>query len=191
MDDAKRCTGCGKTKKLDEFSPKRGGKLGRHAQCKPCRSIARVSARAADPERVRAVDRKADLKRGPSTPRVVKWRQDNPEAHTLRSRQDRSKRRAAERAGGTAPVDFAALYAAFSDCYLCGQQLAGDTDMDHVVPLSRGGAHCPANLRPTHEPCNLRKSNKLLTELDWYAGPVDIGVSVCHDGATTTDEGTI
>ncbi|MGE0294938.1 MAG: HNH endonuclease [Hyphomonadaceae bacterium] len=35
------------------------------------------------------------------------------------------------------------------------------------MPLSRGGTHTEANLRVVCSPCNLRKSNKLLSELNW------------------------
>jgi 5-methylcytosine-specific restriction endonuclease McrA len=42
-------------------------------------------------------------------------------------------------------------------CYLCG---AGDValEMDHVIPLSRGGQHVAANLRPACVLCNRRKA---------------------------------
>jgi 5-methylcytosine-specific restriction endonuclease McrA len=191
MDDAKQCTGCRKTKALDEFSPKRGGKLGRHAQCKLCRAAARVADRAANPERARAVDRKAEQNRKQtSAQRSAAWRAANPERHRIQSQQNRARRRAVQAAATVGKVCYESLYAFFLDCYLCGQPLAGATDVDHIVPLARGGAHCQDNLRPTHEACNLRKSDKFLAELDWYAGPVDIGVGLCHDGATPTNEGT-
>lgn len=37
--------------------------------------------------------------------------------------------------------------------------------IDHVIPLSKGGKHCLANLRPACAPCNLSKHNKSLK--DW------------------------
>ncbi|MGH3587804.1 MAG: HNH endonuclease [Pseudonocardia sp.] len=43
----------------------------------------------------------------------------------------------------------------------------GDADevihMDHVVPLSKGGAHAIGNVLPACAPCNLSKSDKLLS----------------------------
>ena len=36
--------------------------------------------------------------------------------------------------------------------------------LDHVIPLARGGKHCPANLRPACEGCNLSKKDKPLDE---------------------------
>lgn len=73
------------------------------------------------------------------------------------------------------PVDYAAIYAAHDNCYLCGRTLVNPVHMDHVIPLSRGGAHSIGNLLPAHNRCNLRKHDKLLSELDWYRGPVDLG----------------
>lgn len=35
---------------------------------------------------------------------------------------------------------------------------------DHVIPISRGGKHCLANLRPACAHCNLTKHNKTLSE---------------------------
>lgn len=48
-------------------------------------------------------------------------------------------------------------------CYLCGEPWE---HMDHVIPLSRGGTHWPSNIRPACAPCNRRKYNKLLHELE-------------------------
>ena len=37
--------------------------------------------------------------------------------------------------------------------------------IDHVIPLTKGGPHCPSNLRPACRKCNCSKNNKLLK--DW------------------------
>lgn len=43
-------------------------------------------------------------------------------------------------------------------CHLCGGQiLPGFLDFDHVVPLSKGGAHSYENIRPSHSSCNRSK----------------------------------
>lgn len=55
-----------------------------------------------------------------------------------------------------------------STCYMCGRRLAHwEVVLDHVVPVSRGGAHSESNMRVACRPCNLRKSNKLLEECGW------------------------
>lgn len=40
-------------------------------------------------------------------------------------------------------------------CAYCGAN--SPTHIDHVKPLSRGGAHCLSNLRPACPTCNMRK----------------------------------
>lgn len=53
-------------------------------------------------------------------------------------------------------------------CHICGtrvgQKIAWphprSASLDHVVPLSKGGAHDPANVRLAHLSCNSSKSNK-------------------------------
>lgn len=53
-----------------------------------------------------------------------------------------------------------------STCYLCSQVLSADEiQLEHVVPLSRGGAHSADNLRVSCDPCNRRKGTKLLEEM--------------------------
>lgn len=50
-------------------------------------------------------------------------------------------------------------------CYVCGVLLASeDVHIEHVTPLSRGGAHVAGNLRVSCQPCNFRKGKKLLEE---------------------------
>lgn len=52
-------------------------------------------------------------------------------------------------------------------CYICEQSILPDhkIDFDHVIPLSRGGAHTEDNIKVTHRPCNRRKFNRLLEEM--------------------------
>ncbi len=59
------------------------------------------------------------------------------------------------RAGQRARAAVAAAYAGAWVCHLCGRPIGGqDWDVDHVVPVSRGGGDELANLRPAHASCN-------------------------------------
>jgi 5-methylcytosine-specific restriction endonuclease McrA len=42
-------------------------------------------------------------------------------------------------------------------CWMCGKTA---NSIDHVIPVSRGGFHWPANLRPSCKSCNSRKFNR-------------------------------
>ena len=62
------------------------------------------------------------------------------------------------------------MSAAKVTCYLCGQQFAPDeTVMDHIVPRSRGGSDGKRNRAPACKPCDARKSDSLLSELEWVS----------------------
>jgi len=51
-------------------------------------------------------------------------------------------------------------------CYLCGELISiGHRQVDHIVPISKGGAHCPSNLAIACDECNLRKSDKMPEEI--------------------------
>lgn len=53
-----------------------------------------------------------------------------------------------------------------SICYLCGDSLTwGTAAIDHVVPLSQGGANAIENLQWAHRVCNLVKGALLLEDL--------------------------
>ncbi len=68
------------------------------------------------------------------------------------------KRRAAKKLGPCDPIKPELLTAKLAywgwQCWLCGDE---PTAWDHVKPLSKGGAHIPANLRPACTSCNSSK----------------------------------
>jgi len=53
-------------------------------------------------------------------------------------------------------------------CHLCGERVSKtkvwpdpmSASLDHVVPLSKGGAHTPANVRLAHVSCNVAKGDR-------------------------------
>jgi 5-methylcytosine-specific restriction endonuclease McrA len=76
------------------------------------------------------------------------------------------RRRALKRANGYERVDLEALLAEHGMfCHICTTPIATRKDLhfDHVIPLSKGGPHTAANLRPAHAKCNLSKGSKILT----------------------------
>lgn len=51
-------------------------------------------------------------------------------------------------------------------CYLCKKLIPIDhRHVDHIVPLSQGGAHRSSNLAVACDECNLKKSAKLPEEI--------------------------
>jgi 5-methylcytosine-specific restriction endonuclease McrA len=94
------------------------------------------------------------------------WVKANPEKH----RQKAHKRRALMLAAKVVPFTEAELAAHIESlggrCVYCGGPYQ---ELDHVVPLSRGGEHSLSNLRPSCTPCNRRKWAK--TPEEWRSQP--------------------
>lgn len=82
------------------------------------------------------------------------WWQANPERWTEYQRRRRARKLAAA-IGDITPDLLAAKLAYWGwRCWLCGDEPTG---WDHVKPLSKGGAHMLANLRPACGSCNSTK----------------------------------
>ena len=84
-----------------------------------------------------------------------------------------ARRRAAKREASVGVTDWTALWDSQGGrCGLCEEPIDRtlpypdplSASVDHIVPLSRGGAHEQANLQWTHLVCNLRKGTKLPTD---------------------------
>ncbi|WP_405943184.1 HNH endonuclease [Streptomyces sp. NBC_00207] len=83
-------------------------------------------------------------------------------------RADKDKRRALERNAFVAPVNRAQVYERDHwTCQLCREPVMRHEvvphpqapTLDHIVPLSRGGTHEPANVQLAHYRCNSIKSD--------------------------------
>lgn len=47
-------------------------------------------------------------------------------------------------------------------CGICGESVpVGSFDVDHVVPIARGGMHCYVNVQLAHPSCNKRKGARV------------------------------
>ncbi len=112
--------------------------------------------RAENPERVREASRR--------------WAAENADRVRISKRVTRQNRRAVMAATSVGPVRLLEILDRDGMvCHLCriGIESADDLHFDHVVPLSRGGTHTMDNIKPAHAACNLRKHDKLMSELDW------------------------
>jgi 5-methylcytosine-specific restriction endonuclease McrA len=77
----------------------------------------------------------------------------------IENRANAAQRRAGQK------VDYTAILAEHGlTCHICREPIADRTDLhfDHVIPLSRGGAHSAENIRPAHARCNLRKGARVV-----------------------------
>ena len=101
--------------------------------------------RAANPERVRETS--------------AAWFKANPEARRIYSQNRRALKNSS---GGTLSKDLAnkllKLQKGMRPC--CGLVLRGDYHMDHIMPVSLGGANTDDNIQLLHSLCNLKKNAK-------------------------------
>lgn len=87
-------------------------------------------------------------------------RRDRRRTHPEEKRAEEARRRARKKQAQVvafAPAQLEARLSVFGHrCWMCG---AEGTTVDHVKPLSKGGAHMLCNLRPACRPCNSAKSD--------------------------------
>lgn len=165
--DEKTCTNCGMTRLKVEFhaDPRRAD--GRYSWCKPCFHAHVARMRTPESEAARRRTAYADpARRARLLAKHRRWSRANP----VKNRQYAQRYQARKRAATVGIVDYGVIITRDGMyCHLCLTDIGALTDLhfDHVVPLSRGGKHSMVNVKPAHATCNLRKGDKLLSELDW------------------------
>ena len=88
--------------------------------------------------------------------RKAEWSRNHPENAVLQQSHRRARKRNAK---GTHTVEQAKqrIEVYGYKCYVCGTDY---TEIDHVIPLAKGGSEWPANLRPICRSCNASKGAK-------------------------------
>jgi 5-methylcytosine-specific restriction endonuclease McrA len=113
---------------------------------------------AANPEHVRAY--------------AAAWRAANPERSRAQGQRRRARKRGAPGDGGYTGAEQAAIKAALyvdQMCPVCHECDVTDWNLDHIVPLSRGGSHDRSNLLLICAACNKSKGARTYTE--WSGSP--------------------
>ena len=87
------------------------------------------------------------------------WREKNPAKVIAYSEMRRERVRAAE-GDITEEVVIALMRSSDMICFYCDKPLI-KFEVDHFIPITRGGTNLPDNLRMSCSTCNRRKSNKL------------------------------
>lgn len=91
---------------------------------------------------------------------IKRWKQNNPERDRLRAKRGFHARRAKLLSGGTFTNEqWLSLCNKYGNtCLCCAKQKP--LTIDHVIPVSKGGANTIDNLQPLCMTCNLRKGTK-------------------------------
>ena len=148
----KMCRKCLGRKPLDAFSKDARNKTdGRQPKCKQCvRKHRQTNAEQQREYRQANAERIAEYKR--------EHYEANPDCYYRAS----AKRRAAQRNAVHEPYSRTEIFARWgSACCYCDSPAE---HLDHVQPISRGGADAAWNLVPACKSCNLSKGAKTLAE---------------------------
>lgn len=119
--------------------------------------------RAANREKIRLyLQWYTEANREESRRRSAEWQKANHD----RVIETQRRRRARKRGATIGPVDLEALWT--GTCGICGEAMDRSLrrpdplskSIDHILPLSKGGAHAQSNLQWAHLVCNFRKGDR-------------------------------
>lgn len=145
----KKCTKCHLIKDVSEYYTVKAGRGGLYGHCKECH-------RKQNAEYHRK-NRKAIAKR------KRKYQQERPEIFIAAN----LRRRAREGESSLSAEDVAGLFEKYPLCY-CGSVAS---DVEHSLPVSRGGGNNLENLTTLCRSCNVQKRDKTPSEyIDYLVG---------------------
>lgn len=116
------------------------------------RRAAEARYRAANPDKVRA----KHLRRDPAVLRAEsrRWRLANLD----KARDNYNRRRARKKAGVVERYTRLAIYERDGGvCGICREPVGERWEIDHIIPIARGGADAPSNVQIAHPRCNRKK----------------------------------
>jgi 5-methylcytosine-specific restriction endonuclease McrA len=134
------------------------GYYARYTQCER-----QLAWRERNIERLRADAREYQNKLPDRAERGKRWREDNRVYFQVRERNRRAAKANNPDSVGVSQRDWIRLCRRHSGCCAyCEQQPEGTLEMDHIIPLTKGGRHAIGNIAPACRDCNMRKGNKYL-----------------------------
>jgi 5-methylcytosine-specific restriction endonuclease McrA len=165
--EKKRCNKCGEMKLLSDFDRRGPGKPLKH-ECRECTRQTHKEWRDTNRESWLAQQKEyRDANKELVLERINRWREQNPEASRALGRRSRSTYRARKLNQFVQAVDpLIVLERDDGICGICGHDVDPfDYDVDHIIPLSRGGMHAYSNVQVAHPWCNMSKGSKLEHEM--------------------------
>lgn len=132
------------------------------------RNTQRRLRRAADVEAAKQREAAARARPGYSeraVARTAEWNRKNPEHARWLMRKEDAKRRAREREVFIEAVDHRVVFERDNGiCGICKLDVdkMSPWEVDHIVPISKGGLHAYANVQLAHRKCNRSKAARLI-----------------------------
>jgi len=175
---SKTCTKCHTEKPIEDFCKQYLAIDGLASYCKSCNIIRSKAWRLANPGKVKATNtawNKANIEKmkvanaayllaNPEKAKArkanrTKWQKENPEKTRIH-RQNRRSRKLEN--GGKLSQGLAEKLFKLQKgtCPCCNQPLGDNYHLDHITPLSKGGANTDENIQLLRQTCNNQKYNK-------------------------------
>lgn len=169
------CKWCEKAKPVDDFTFENKSQNRRKHYCKECNQERLKKYYYKKRPELLAKKKASYLENKPKyLEKSRKYREENPEkvkaamtewvsAHPGNLRKNNKKRKAVLRGATAKAISVKELESLLSKpCFYCGSK--DDIQIDHVVPIARGGLHSIGNLAPACKSCNSSKNKWFLTE---------------------------
>lgn len=175
MTQFKACSRCKQIQSVANFT-RIAHKPGKFvSECKPCRAKLSAEFRLHKPDKAKQYRRNYEIthreyfreksrKRRAANPEKIAasyadWYKRNPESRVRR----RHAYRARKYANGVFSISKKEIIKLRNgSCFYCGS--ASNIQIDHVIPVSRGGRHSIGNLVSACRQCNQRKNQKFIME---------------------------
>jgi len=158
MEQYKTCSRCKQLLLISDFNKRTKTKDGLNYYCRKCDADARYAYRHSGAFTRVAYRNWPEEKKILNRQRNLAYNKANKHKRTLAM----SKRRARQKQNGVFVIhDYEILAIQRANCFYCGNP---GGEVDHVIPLSRGGAHSIGNLVPACRSCNSSKNNRFITE---------------------------
>lgn len=176
----KTCKACGQSFPLDNFYKSA-------SKCKPCHKAYATAWQKANPDRVKAHNKKRaparwqkqkqdeeymlkktlyrQTRRKEYTENAARWNKANKIRYQDNVRRSHIKSQAKDNKFYLIlERELKAIYA--SACFFCGTR--DKITIDHIIPISRGGNHSIGNLQPLCKSCNSSKKTRFISEYKYY-----------------------
>ena len=178
------CKKCGIEKALADFIPNQRLKDGREYECKACAQARQIRWRHENPDGARAI-RNRWAANNPEQVKLINqnyyqanrdkvktsaraWRKANPQRWAEILRINRLRRESRKRGAANFDVSVKDLRRLLnSSCSVLGCK-STDIQIDHIVPVARGGSHGIGNLQPLCGHHNASKNDRTWMEFRMY-----------------------